>query len=109
MTDHLDIAATAAGFTIDANPSHAPGPFQNRAGSLDDAVMRAAADEAGVRIVTGEEPTALATLNPTPAQRVCQQDHQELLHARWKISSGASGGITIVALAELQEIARGSW
>ena len=35
MTDHLDIAATAAGFTIDANPSHAPGPFQNRAGSLD--------------------------------------------------------------------------
>ena len=43
MTDHLDTAAAAAGFTIDANPSHAPGPFPNRAGSLDDAVMRAAA------------------------------------------------------------------
>ena len=45
MTDHLDIAATAAGFTIDANPSYAPGPFPNKAGSLDDAVMRAAAND----------------------------------------------------------------
>ena len=45
MTDHLDIAAAAAGFTIDANPSYAPGPFPNKAGSLDDAVMRAAAKE----------------------------------------------------------------
>ena len=45
MTDHLDIAAAAAGFSIGANPSHAPGPFPNRAGSLDDAMMRAAADE----------------------------------------------------------------
>ena len=29
MTDHLDIAAAAAGFTIDANPA-CPGPFPNR-------------------------------------------------------------------------------
>ncbi|MCH2555645.1 MAG: hypothetical protein MK030_10305, partial [SAR116 cluster bacterium] len=44
MTDHLDVAV-AAGFNIDTNPSYAPGPFPNRAGSLDEAVMRAAADE----------------------------------------------------------------
>ena len=58
MTDHLDIAATAAGFTIDANPSHAPGPFQNRAGSLDDAVMRAAADEMKKKAKAASTPPA---------------------------------------------------
>ena len=67
MTDHLDIAATAAGFTIDANPSHAPGPFQNRAGSLDDAVMRAAADE--ITGWAGYAPTPLHDL-PEIAERL---------------------------------------
>ena len=67
MTDHLDIAATAAGFTIDANPSHAPGPFQNRAGSLDDAVMRAADDE--ITGWAGYAPTPLHDL-PEIAERL---------------------------------------
>ena len=67
MTDHLDIAAAAAGFTIDANPSHAPGPFPNRAGSLDDAVMRAAADE--ITGWAGYAPTPLHDL-PEIAERL---------------------------------------
>ena len=67
MTDHLDTAAAAAGFTIDANPSHAPGPFPNRAGSLDDAVMRAAADE--ITGWAGYAPTPLHDL-PEIAERL---------------------------------------
>ena len=67
MTDHLDIAATAAGFTIDANPLYAPGPFPNRAGSLDDAVMRAAADE--ITGWVGYAPTPLHDL-PEIAKRL---------------------------------------
>ena len=67
MTDHLDIAAAAADFTIDVNPSYAPGPFPNRAGSLDDAVMRAASDE--ISGWAGYTPTPLHDL-PEIAERL---------------------------------------
>ncbi len=108
MTDHLDIAATAAGFTIDANPSHAPGPFQNRAGSLDDAVMRAAADE-----ITGWAGYAPTPLHDLPeiaerlgVKRVVFKDES----ARFGLGSfKALGGAYAVAhLAKQAEAAGGS-
>ena len=60
MTDHLDIAASAGGFTLDANPAHSPAPFPDAAGSLDAAVMREAADE--ITGWTGYTPTPLHDL-----------------------------------------------
>ncbi len=108
MTDHLDTAAAAAGFTIDANPSHAPGPFPNRAGSLDDAVMRAAADE--ITGWAGYAPTPLHDL-PEIAERlgvarVVFKDES----ARFGLGSfKALGGAYAVAhLAKQAEAAGGS-
>ena len=47
MNDHLAMAAATGGFTLDANPAHAPGPFPDAPGSLDRQVMQDAADEIG--------------------------------------------------------------
>ena len=47
MNDHLAMAATTGGFTLDANPAYTPGPFPDAPGSLDRQVMQDAADEIG--------------------------------------------------------------
>ena len=47
MNDHLAMAAATGGFTLDANPAYAPGPFPDAPGSLDRQVMQDAADEIG--------------------------------------------------------------
>lgn len=67
MSDQLDIAAAAGGFTLDANPAHAPGPFPDAAGSLDHKVMQEAADEIGNW--AGYAPTPLHDL-PEIAERL---------------------------------------
>jgi len=67
ITSHLDIAAAAGGFTVDANPAHAAGPFPDDPALLDSAAMQAAADE--IRGWTGYVPTPLHDL-PEVAERL---------------------------------------
>jgi len=67
MDDELNMAAATGGFTFDANPAHAPGPFPDAAGSLDNAVMQDAADE--ISGWTGYAPTPLHDL-PEVAERL---------------------------------------
>ena len=60
ITEHLEIAAAAGGFSCDANPAHRQTPFPDAADSLDSAAMQAAADE--ICGWTGYAPTPLHEL-----------------------------------------------
>ena len=60
MTDDLTRAGATGGFTLDANPAHAPSPFPDTPGSLDRQVMQDAADE--ISNWTGYAPTPLYDL-----------------------------------------------
>ena len=92
-----DLTTALASFTLDVNPGHSSGPFPNRAGSLDMAVMDAA--EAVITGWSGYAPTPLHDLPEIAAHlgvaRVVYKDEA----ARFGLGSfKALGGAYAVAL-----------
>ena len=101
-------AALATPFTIDANPGHTSGPFPDRAGSLDGAVMDAA--QAVIGGWTGYAPTPLHDLPEMAAHlgigRVVYKDES----ARFGLGSfkALGGAYAVAALARQIEAQGGS-
>jgi len=103
-----DLTTALASFTLDVNPGHASGPFPNRAGSLDMAMMDAA--QTVISGWSGYAPTPLHDLPDIAAHlgvaRVVYKDES----ARFGLGSfkALGGAYAVAALANRIEAAGGS-